>query len=141
MNISNATKDLLKDFSQQINNGEFEELFVEADVRAFTSSQMMELHHILLNANIIDSTDIRNKLLFEDAKMSLKAAEMHQDDPAMKDKYLVQFIRAYLGGRYGFELSEVIQFMIDNQEALGVALEPNIVPGQFSIGNYIILFD
>lgn len=141
MYISGGTRKLLKDFAQQINEENFEELFIEADLRKFNWVQIKELHDVLLEAKVFDSTDLRNKLLWEEVKASLKIAELHQNDPAMKDKYLVQFIRAYLGSRFGFDLDEVIEFMLTNQEALGIALEPNIVSGQSSIGNYIILFD
>lgn len=140
MQIDGEIKKLLKDFAQQINEGNFEALFVEAELRKFNYIQIKELHDVLLEAEVFDSTALRNKLLWEKVKTNLKVAEMHQDDPAMKDKYIVQFIRAYLGSRYGFELSEVIQFMIDNQDALGIVLMPDTVPGQSSIGNYIMLF-
>lgn len=141
MYISGGTRKLLKDFAQQINEENFEELFIEADLRKFNWVQIKELHDVLFEAKVFDSTDLRNKLLWEEVKASLKVAESHQDDPDVKDKYLVQFIRAYLGSRFGFDIDEVVEFMLTNQEALAIALEPNIVPGQSSIGNYIILFD
>lgn len=141
MYISDRTRKLLKDLAQHINEGNFEKLFIEADLRNFNWVKIKELHNVLLEAKIFDSTELRNKLLWQKVKAGLKVARFQQDDPAMKDKYLVQFIRAYLGSRFGFDEDEVVEFMLTNQEALGIALEPNIVPGQSSIGNYIILFD
>lgn len=140
MNISNATKELIRSYKNEINNNQFDDLFVDAHLKRFTPEQIMEIHNILHEAKIFDSRELRNKLLWEEVRASLKIAESHQDDPDMKDKYLIQFIRSYLGSRFGFNVDEVVEFMLNNQEALGIVLEPYNRSGQASVGNYIILF-
>lgn len=141
MSVNSNVKKLIKSYQDEIQAGSFEDLFVDAHLKGFATRYIRELHEILLTADVFDSTELRSRLLFEEIEIHLKIAKKNQDDPTMKDKFLVQFIRGYLGSCFGFELEEVIQFMVENQEQLDVGLEPYNIRGQAGISNYILLFD
>ena len=101
---------------------------------------------MLLTSGIVDSTDIRNELLFEYLKMTLDFVRLkykvNPDDIRVIDTYAAQLLRHYLNNTFGFYEGQALQFMWENQRALGVTLDKaSRAPGQGNIDNYLIHYE
>ena len=91
-------------------------------------------------SGVFDSTQLRNDLLYELIEENLNIAK--NQDAAVKNRYVVQFLRYYLNNTFGFYEGEAIQMMYDNQRNLGILLTPaNRVAGQGGFVNYLITFE
>ena len=146
------TKDL-KSFIETnidlIDTNNWEKLFMRAYIDILMTSEIIDLHNMLLEAGLFDSTELRNKLLYEGIARNLKHVKNHHNNnvklsvrDSMRDKYVVQFLRTYLNNTFGFTESEAVQLMYDNQNNLGIVLLPfDRVNGQTSIRNYEIVFE
>lgn len=146
------TKDL-KSFIETnidlIDTNNWEKLFMRAYIDILMTSEIIDLHNMLLEAGLFDSTELRNELLYEEISKNLKhVKKIHNNNvnlsmrDKMRDKYVVQFLRTYLNNTFGFTESEAVQLMYDNQNNLGIKLLPfDRVKGQTGIQNYEIVFE
>lgn len=139
-------KELIEKHANLLDSNNWRQLFIEAYEEALTTAEVIELHNMLLVAGIVDSTQIRNDLLFEYIKNNLDfVRDKYKLDPnrlTVSDTYAAQFLRIYMNNTFGFSATETLHFMWDNQVALGITLEPvNKSSGQQGIANYKITYD
>ena len=142
-------KELIEKHVKLIDDNNWRQLFIEAYDDALTTAEVLELHNMLFEADIVDSTPIRNELLFEHIKANLdfvrdkyKLNAADPNDMKVADTYAAQFLRVYLNNTFGFLEREALEFMRDNQRAFGITLEPTDKSnGQRAIANYKIHYD
>ena len=142
-------KHLIEKHVNLIDSNNWRQLFIEAYDDALTTAEVIELHNMLLEADIVDSTPVRNELLFEHIKLNLDFVRdkyrldgADPDNMTVADSYAAQFLRVYMNNTFGFSERETLDFMWDNQKALGITLEPvNRTVGQHMITNYKIHYD
>lgn len=139
----------LKEFIEQhahlLDDNNFKQLFREAYDEALTTSEMQELHIMLFDADIIDSTQIRNDCLYEVIEENLESirlkhpTDLNTGEMRIAESYVIQFLRTYLNNCFGFLEGEAVQFMVENQDSLNIRLIPTQrVSGQSGIINYHI---
>ena len=139
-------KDLIEKHVNLIDSNNWRQLFIEAYDEALTTAEVIELHNMLLEADIVDSTQIRNDLLFEHMKSNLDfVRDKYKLDPnrlTVADTHAAQFLRIYMNNTFGFSEREAIQFMWDNQRSFGIKLEPvDRTYGQHMLTNYKIQYE
>lgn len=144
--MTNALKEFIEHNIDLIDNNEWKKLFIKAYDECLLTSEVQDLHHMLLTLRIVDSTNIRNELLFEYLNMHLDFVrskyKVTPDDIRVIDTYAVQFLRYYMNNTFGFYEGQVLQYMWENQKELGIMLEKaSRAPGQGSIDNYMIHFE
>lgn len=142
-------KELIEKNVDLVDTNNWRQLFIEAYDEALTTAEVIDLHNILLEADIIDSTQIRNDLLYDyileninfvKAKYLRNAADLN--NMTVADTYASKFLRIYLNNTFGFSERETLEFMRDNQKGLGITLEKtNRTTGQGGLHNYIIHYD
>ena len=147
--MTNELKSFIEKNVKLIDDNNWRQLFINAYEDALMTSEVLELHNILLEANITDSTSLRNDLLYEYIadninfvrdKYLKNAAD--PNDMRVVDSYVVQFLRRYLNNTFGVPEQEAVQFIWYNQTPLGIRLEPTEkTNGQYGIKNYIIHYD
>ncbi len=140
---------VLKEFIEQrghlLDDNNFRQLFLEAYGEALMTSEVQELHYMLLEADIIDSTQIRNELLYKVIEENLEIirlrhpTDLNSEDMAYSEVNAARFLRHYLNNTFGFYEGEALQFMWDNQENLDIKLTPtDKISGQGGFINYHI---
>ena len=142
-------KELIEKHVNLIDNNNWRQLFIEAYDEALTTAEVLELHNMLLEADIVDSTQIRNDLLYEYISENINFVRdkylknaADPNDMKVADAYAAQFLRVYLNNTFGFLQDAVLYFMWANQQALGITLEPvDGQHGQSGIINYKIHYD
>lgn len=142
-------KHLIEKHVNLIDSNNWRQLFIEAYDDALTTAEVLELHNMLFKADIVDSTPIRNELLFEHIKANLDFVRdkymLNAADPnnmTVADTYAAQFLRVYLNNTFGFTEREALEFMRDNQQSLGITLElTDKKIGQGGLHNYIIHYE
>lgn len=147
--MTNGLKEFIEHNIDLVDNSDWKKLFIEAYDDALTTAEVLELHNILFEADIVDSTLIRNELLFEHIKSNLDFVrdkyKFNAADPnnmTVADTYAAQFLRVYLNNTFGFPEREALEFMRDNQQALGITLEPvDRTRGQHMLTNYKIHYE
>ena len=144
--MTNILKQFVEKNIELIDDNNWRQLFINAYDEALMTSEVRGLHNMLLTSGIVDSTDIRNDLLFEYLKKTLDSVKSrYRDNPnniGVIDTYAAELLRHYLNNTFGFYESEALQFIWKNQRALGVTLEKaSRAPGQGSISNYMIHYN
>ena len=142
-------KELIEKNVKLIDDNNWRQLFINAYDEALTTAEVLELHNMLFEADIVDSTPIRNELLFQHIKANLdfvrdkyKLNAADPKDMTVADTHAAQFLRVYLNNTFGFPEREALHFMWDNQISLGITLEPvDRTSGQHMITNYKIHYD
>lgn len=142
-------KDLIEQNVDLIDTNNWRQLFIEAYNEALTTAEVLELHNMLLEAGIVDSTQIRNDLLYEYISENINFVRdkylknaADPNDMKISDSYAAQFLRTYLNNTFGFTELEALNFMWDTQKSLGIKLSINDrKAGQLSIVNYRIHYD
>lgn len=124
-----------------IESNDFEELFMRAYNKYLLTSEVRELHTMLLDANIVDSSGIRNMLLYDtiDKHLDDAAADRKTRGPALNNLYLAHFLRYYLNNAFGFTEAEAMEFVRDNQKQFRIKLTP--VDSNHAFINYEIEFN
>lgn len=139
----------LKEFIEQhahlLDDSNFRQLFLDAYDEALTTGEVRELHGMLLEADIIDSTQIRNELLYKTIEENLEIirlrhpVDLNSDNMKVVETNAVGFLRTFLNNCFGFYEGEAVQFMWDNQSDLDIKLTPtNRASGQAGFTNYHI---
>lgn len=142
------TKDL-KEFiekrSHLLDDNNFRQLFLEAYGEALMTSEVQELHNMLLEADIIDSTQIRNELLYKVIEENLELirlrhpVDLNTAEMLVRETNAVAFLRYFLNNTFGFTELEALEFMRDNQKSLDIRLTPTQkASGQAGFVNYHI---
>ena len=143
--MTKVLKEFIENNIELIENNGWKQLFMNAYNDCLLTSEVQDLHNILLTSDIYDSTQLRNYLLYETIAENLKYVELQHNrsfNLSMKDKYIVQFLRVYLNNTFGFSERDAVQFVYENQANLGITLLPfDRVDGQSGIRNYEIIFD
>ena len=147
--MTNVLKEFIETNIELIDANNWRKLFINAYEEALMTSEVLELHNILMESDIIDSTSIRNELLYEYIAENInfirdKYLKNAADPNEMRvvDCYAAQFLRAYLNNTFGIPEQEALEFMRDNQRALGITMEPtDKTNGQRGITNYKIYYD
>lgn len=142
------TKDL-KEFIEKrghlLDDNNFKQLFLDAYGEALMTSEVQELHQMLLDADIIDSTQIRNELLYKVIEENLELirlrhpVDLNTGGMRVVETNAVQFLRHFLNNAFGFYEGEALELMRDNQKNLHIRLIPtDKVSGQGGYINYHI---
>lgn len=142
------TKDL-KEFIEKrghlLDDNNFKQLFLEAYGEALTTAEVQELHNMLLEADIIDSTQIRNECLYKVIEENLELirlrhpTDLNTGEMLVRETNAVVFLQYYLNNTFGFTELEALEFMRDNQKTLDIRLTPTQkVSGQAGFINYHI---
>ena len=144
--MTNGLKEFIENNIKLIDDNNWRQLFINAYDECLMTTEVQDLHKILLEADIFDSTQLRNDLLFEHIKLNLDFVrskyKVNPDDIRVIDTYAAQFLRYYLNNTFGFYEGQALQFMWENQRALGITLEKAArAPGQGSINNYMIHYE
>ena len=69
--MTNNLKEFIEHNVDLVDNNDWRNLFIKAYDECLMTSEMQDLHKILLEADIFDSTQLRNDLLFEHIKLNL----------------------------------------------------------------------
>ena len=147
--MTNVLKEFIEKNIKLVDDNNWRQLFTNAYDDCLMTSEMQDLHQLLLEADIFDSTQLRNDLLFEHIKLNLDFVrdkyKLNAADPnemRVIDCYAAQFLRHYLNNTFGFYEGQALQFMWENQRALGITLEKSSrAPGQGSVDNYMIHYE
>lgn len=143
--MTKVLKEFIENNIELIENNDWRQLFINAYNDCLLTSEVQDLHNILLTTDVVDSTQLRNDLLYETITENLRSLErLHNRtvNLSMKDKYIVQFLRVYLNNTFGFSEHEAVQFVYENQANFGITLLPfDRVNGQSGIRNYEIIFE
>ena len=139
--MTNVLKKFVEDHIDLIESNNYRKLFMLAYEDALLTSEVLDLHNMLLDAGIYDSTSLRNDLLYEVLKENFDFARKHKDDPRVCDKFLIQFLRQYLTNTFGFTERETIEFVLYNQAPLKIKLGSMRQFGQSGIFNYTITYE
>ena len=140
---------VLKEFIEQrghlLDDNNFMQLFLEAYGEALMTSEVQELHNMLLEADIIDSRQIRSELLYKVIEENLELirlrhpTDLNTAEMAYSEVNAARFLRHYLNNTFGFTELEALEFMRDNQKSLDIRLTPTEkVSGQAGFINYHI---
>lgn len=144
--MTRALKEFIESHASLLDTHDWEKLFIEAYDENLLTSEVRELHEMLLTADIVDSTNIRTKLLLEYIHAALDNAKSKYVDLSFEnlrvvDSYAVQFLRCYLNNTFGFHESEALELMYYNQKTLGILLtDTSKNSGQRGINNYVITY-
>ena len=143
--MTRALKEFIEKRAHLLDDNNFRQLFLEAYGEALMTSEVQELHKMLLEADIIDSTQIRTDLLYKIIEDNLEIIRLRHPVDLNTGKMLVietnavQFLRRFLNNTFGFTELEALEFMRDNQKSLHIRLTPtHKVPGQGGHINYHI---
>ena len=143
--MTRALKEFIEKRAYLLDDNNFKQLFLEAYGEALMTSEVQELHNMLLEADIIDSTQIRNELLYKLIEDNLEIIRLRHPVDLNTDEMLVietnasLFLRHFLNNTFGFTELEALEFMRDNQKSLDIRLTPTQkVSGQAGFINYHI---
>ena len=140
----NATLNFIESNIDLIEAKRWRVLFVLAYEVHLRTREVQEIDEVLREADLFDSVDLRNSLLFEYLKYYLDDLRILVKDTPYEDRsthqtYVAQFLRYYLNNTFGFTEPEAIEFMRDNQKLLNIKLVPLNKTG--ANVNYIIHFE
>ena len=134
---------VLKEFIEQrgdlLDDNNFKQLFLDAYGEDLMTSEVQELHEMLLDADIIDSTQIRNECLYKVIEENLELIRLrHPTDlntggMSVAETYVIQFLRRYLNNCFGFLEGQAVQFMVENQGSLNIKLR-KVTQGPAAMG-------
>ena len=123
---------VLKEFIEQrgnlLDDNNFKQLFLDAYGEDLMTSEVQELHEMLLGADIIDSTQIRKECLYKVIEENLKLirlrhpTDLNTSEMSVAETYVIQFLRRYLNNCFGFLEGQAVQFMVENQDSLNIKL-------------------
>ena len=143
--MTKALKEFIEKRGHLLDDNNFRQLFLEAYGECLMPSEVQELHNMLLEADIIDSTQIRNELLYKLIEDNLEIIRLRHPVDLNTGEMLVietnaaQFLRHFLKNTFGFTELEALEFMRDNQKSLDIRLTPTQkVSGQAGFINYHI---
>lgn len=143
--MTRVLKEFIEKRGHLLDANNFRQLFLEAYGESLITSEVQELHKMLLEADIIDSTQIRNELLYKVIEENLEIVrlrhptDLNSDEMAYSEVSASRFLRHYLNNTFGFNELEALEFMRDNQESLHIKLTPTQkVLGQAGFINYHI---
>ena len=133
----------LKEFIEQrghlLDDNDFKQLFLDAYDESLMTSEVQELHAMLLDADIIDSTHIRNDCLYEIIEENLEfirlrhPTDLNTGGMSVAETYVIQFLRRYLNNCFGFLEGQAVQFMVENQDSLNIKLR-KVTQGPAAMG-------
>ena len=140
----NRTQQFIEDNIDLIEQKRWRQLFVLAYDEHLRTREVQEIDMVLREADLFDSTDLRNTLLFEyleyyldDLKIMVK--DIPYDERSVVQTYAAQFVRHYLNNTFGFTEPGTLEFMHYNQKLFGIKMKPlNMGGGNV---NYIIDFE
>lgn len=134
---------VLKEFIEQhvhlIDDNNFKQLFLDAYDESLMTSEVEELHIMLLDADVIDSTQIRNDLLYDMIEENLEfirlrhPTDLNTNNMSIAETYVVQFLRRYLNNCFGFLEGQAVRFMVENQKSLNIKLR-KVTQGPAALG-------
>ena len=143
--MTNDLKNFIEQRAKLLDDNNFGQLFLEAYGESLMTSEVQELHKMLLEADIIDSTQIRNELLYKVIEENLEhirlrhPVDLNTGEMLVRETNAVAFLRFYLNNTFGFYEGEVLEFLRDNQASLHIKLTPtDRHPGQGGYTNYHI---
>lgn len=143
--MTKALKEFIEQRGHLLDDNNFKQLFLDAYGEALMTSEVQELHEMLLEADIVDSTQIRNELLYKVIEETLELirlrhpTDLNTDEMAYSEVNAARFLRHYLNNTFGFYEGEALRFMWDNQENLDIKLTPtDKISGQGGFVNYHI---
>ena len=143
--MTRVLKEFIEKHAHLLDDDNFKQLFLEAYGEALMTSEVQELHNMLLEADIIDSTQLRSELLYKLIEDNLEIIRLrHPTDlnaggMLVIETNAVQFLRRFLNNTFGFTELEALEFMRDNQKSLNIRLTPTQkAPGQAGFINYHI---
>ena len=143
--MTKALKEFIEKRAHLLDDNNFRQLFLEAYGEALMTSEVQELHKMLLEAGIIDSTQIRNELLYKLNEDNLEIirlkhpVDLNTEEMLVIETNAVQFLRNFLNNTFGFYEGEALELMRDNQKNLHIKLTPTQrVSGQGGYINYHI---
>lgn len=140
----NRTLNFIESNIDLIEQKRWRDLFVLAYDEHLRTREVQEIHEVLREADLFDSTDLRNALLFEYLKyyfddLRIMVKDIPYDERSVVQTYAAQFVRHYLNNTFGFTEPETIEFMRHNQKLLNIKLVPVNKTG--ANVNYIIQFE
>lgn len=143
--MTKVLKEFIEKRGHLLDDNNFRQLFLEAYGECLLTSEVQELHNMLLEAGIIDSTQIRSELLYKLIEDNLEIirlkhpVDLNTGEMLVIETNAVKFLRYFLNNTFGFYEGEALQFMWDNQENLDIKLTPtNRATGQAGFTNYHI---
>lgn len=141
--MTKALKEFIEQRGHLLDDNNFKQLFLDAYDESLMTSEVQELHEMLLDADIIDSTQIRNECLYEIIEENLEFIRLrHPTDlntvgMSVAETYVIQFLRRYLNNCFGFLEGQAVQFMVENQKGLNIKLRKVTQgPAAFGQGSY-----
>ena len=126
--MTRALKEFIEKRAYLLDDDNFRQLFLEAYGEALMTSEVQELHEMLLDADIIDSTQIRNECLYKVIEENLEfirlrhPTDLNTSGMSVAETYVIQFLRRYLNNCFGFLEGQAVQFMVENQDSLNIKL-------------------
>ena len=143
--MTRVLKEFIEKRAHLLDDDNFKQLFLEAYEEALMTSEVQELHRMLLEADIIDSTQIRNELLYKVIEENLEfvrlrhPVDLNTGEMLVRETNAIAFLRYFLNNTFGFYEGEVLEFLRDNQASLHIKLTPtDRQPGQGGYTNYHI---
>jgi hypothetical protein len=143
--MTKALKEFIEKRGQLLDDNNFKQLFLDAYGECLMTSEVQELHNMLLEADIIDSTQIRSELLYKLIEDNLEIirlrhpVDLNTGEMLVIETNAVKFLRYFLNNTFGFTELEALEFMRDNQKSLDIRLTPTQkVSGQAGFTNYHI---
>lgn len=141
--MTKALKEFIEQRGHLLDDNSFKQLFLDAYEEALTTSEVQELHTMLLDADIIDSTQIRNECLYKVIEDKLEfirlrhPTDLNTGGMSVAETYVIQFLRRYLNNCFGFLEGQAVQFMVENQDSLHIRLRKVTQgPAAMGAGNY-----
>lgn len=141
--MTKALKEFIEQRGHLLDDNNFRQLFLEACGESLMTSEVQELHQMLLDADIIDSTQIRNDCLYKVIEENLEfirlrhPTDLNTGGMSIAETYVIQFLRRYLNNCFGFLEGQAVQFMVENQNSLNIKLRKVTQgPAAMGAGNY-----
>lgn len=137
--MTRALKEFIEQRGHLLDDNNFRQLFLEAYGEALMTSEVQELHEMLLDADIIDSTQIRNECLYKVIEENLEfirlrhPTDLNTGGMSVAETYVIQFLRRYLNNCFGFLEGQAVQFMVENQKSLNIKLR-KVTQGPAAMG-------
>ena len=143
--MTKALKEFIEKRGHLLDDNNFKQLFLEAYGECLMTTEVQELHNMLLEADIIDSSQIRSELLYKLLEDNLEIirlrhpVDLNTGEMRAVEVNAVKFLRYFLNNTFGFTELEALEFMRDNQNSLHIKLTPTQkVSGQAGFINYHI---
>ena len=137
--MTKVLKEFIEKRGHLLDDNNFKQLFLDAYGESLMTSEVQDLHIMLLDADIIDSTQIRNECLYKVIEDNLEFIRLrHPTDlntvgMSVAETYVIQFLRRYLNNCFGFSEGQAVQFMVENQDSLHIRLR-KVTQGPAAMG-------